>query len=107
MSALLSRQAIPAAPTGLALRRFLRNRLALLNVCVIVALIAISGGADFIAPFTYHYQSGDLNMPPGTRDVPTGRIHWLGTDDLGQDIFSRLLFGVRISFLIGLGADSM
>jgi len=91
----------------MALRRFLSNRLALLSVAIILALILLSVSADLIAPFTYHCDDTALNVAPGTRDEQSGRVHWLGTDDSGCDILSRLLYGVRVSMLIGLGADTM
>jgi len=54
--------------------------------------------ADFIAPY-----------PPGQQNlanfmVPPGPEHWLGTDTLGRDVFSRLIYGSRVSLLVGVSS---
>ncbi len=71
-------------------RRFSANRLALVGLLIIVALIVIAALAGTIAP--YSPTVGDL---AGSRLLPPGEKHWLGTDDLGRDIFSRILYGSR------------
>src|SRR5690349_16330569 len=54
--------------------------------------------ANFLAPATYAEQFRELpNVPPSSK-------HWLGTDDLGRDRFSRLLFGTRVSLLLAPAA---
>lgn len=54
--------------------------------------------ANFLAPASYSEQFRELpNSPPCSK-------HWLGTDDLGRDRFSRLLFGTRVSLLLAPGA---
>ena len=84
--------------TGLwrdALRRLLRSRLATLSAVLIALLILVAVFAPLIAP--YHYAAQDytaLTQPPS-------RAHWLGTDDLGRDILSRLIYGARISLAVG------
>ena len=58
-------------------------------------------GADFIAPYDPTVVSDQLNLPPFfSEDGST--THLLGTDDLGRDTLSRLIFGSRISLLVGL-----
>ena len=60
-------------------------------------LIAIF--ADFLAPYSYTKTNfGRLNEAP-TRDYP------LGTDNLGRDLLSRMIYGARVSMLVGLGAQ--
>jgi ABC-type dipeptide/oligopeptide/nickel transport system permease subunit len=54
--------------------------------------------ANFIAPASYAYQFRELP------DSPPSHEHWLGTDDLGRDRFSRLLYGARISLLLAPAA---
>jgi peptide/nickel transport system permease protein len=71
-------------------RRFSANRLALVGLLIIVALIAIAALAGVLAP--YSATIGDL---AGSRLLPPGEQHWFGTDDLGRDIYSRILFGSR------------
>ena len=71
-------------------RRFSANRLALVGLLIIVTLIAIAALAGVLAP--YSATIGDL---AGSRLLPPGEQHWFGTDDLGRDIYSRILFGSR------------
>jgi peptide/nickel transport system permease protein len=71
-------------------RRFSAHRLALVGLLIIVALIAIAALAGVLAP--YSATVGDL---AGSRLLPPSPEHWLGTDDLGRDIYSRILFGSR------------
>jgi peptide/nickel transport system permease protein len=71
-------------------RRFSANRLALVGLLIILALIAVAALAGTIAP--YSPTVGDL---AGSRLLPPGEKHWLGTDDLGRDILSRILYGSR------------
>lgn len=85
-------------PSGLRLfwLRFRRNKLAVVALCFIVFEIAIAIAAPWIAP--YDPYQGDFTA---TWQTPN-RLHWLGTDDLGRDVFSRLLYGARISISIGI-----
>ncbi|WP_377296752.1 ABC transporter permease [Rhizobium sp. SGZ-381] len=77
-------------------RRFSENRLALVGLFIILALIVIAGLADLISP--HNPVVGDLRnarlLPPGT----DGYI--LGTDDQGRDILSRLIHGSRLTLLV-------
>ena len=82
-----------------AARRLLRNKLAVAGGAVIVLLVVIALTADLIAPYSYTKTNfGRLNEGP-TRDYP------LGTDNLGRDMFSRMIYGARVSMLVGLGAQ--
>ena len=77
-------------------RRLLRSRLATVSAIVLVLLALIAIFAPFVAPYDYTAQDySALTQPPS-------REHWLGTDDLGRDILSRLIFGARISLAVGL-----
>jgi peptide/nickel transport system permease protein len=71
-------------------RRFSANRLALVGLLIILGLVAIAALAGVLAP--YSATVGDL---AGSRLLPPSAEHWLGTDDLGRDIYSRILFGSR------------
>lgn len=77
-------------------RRFAENRLALLGLAIILALVFIAIFADQLAP--HSAVQGDLRnarlLPPGTPG------YWLGTDDQGRDILSRLIYGSRITLLV-------
>ncbi len=80
-------------------RRLLRNRLAVLGGVVIITLSLVALCADFIAP--YHYAKANFlhayELP--NRDFP------LGTDPLGRDILSRIIYGARVSMLVGFVAQ--
>src|SRR5258706_3066946 len=93
----------PLAPprTRGVLRRFWRNKLAVVSMAVIVFFIMLAVLSDAIAPFRYSYQSDRINGPPGSMDSSSDTPHLMGTDDLGRDIFSRLLNSVRISLFVG------
>jgi len=77
-------------------RRLARNRLAMLGLAIVVIFILLAVFAPFIAPYDPARSSFGARLKP-----PSGE-HWLGTDELGRDMFSRLLFGARISLRIGL-----
>ena len=80
-------------------RRLRRNRLAVAGGAVIALLCFIAIFADFLAPLPYTKSNfGRLNEAP-SRDYP------LGTDQLGRDLLSRMIYGARVSMLVGLGAQ--
>src|SRR5438094_585591 len=80
-------------------RRLLRNRLALAGGIVVVLLCLVAIFADFLAPLPYTKSNfGRLNEAP-SREYP------LGTDQLGRDLLSRIIYGARVSMLVGLGAQ--
>lgn len=84
-----------------AFRRILRNRLAVAGGIVVMLLILIAVFADLLAPYSYTKTNfGRLNEAP-TRDYP------LGTDQLGRDMLSRMIYGARVSMLVGLGAQAI
>ncbi|MER9460164.1 ABC transporter permease [Mesorhizobium sp. M0387] len=71
-------------------RRFSANRLAFLGLLIIIALLLVAAFADVLAP--YSPTIGDLK---NARLLAPSAAHWFGTDDLGRDIYSRILFGSR------------
>jgi peptide/nickel transport system permease protein len=71
-------------------RRFSANRLALVGMLIIIALLVVAAFADVLAP--YSPTIGDLK---NARLLPPGAAHWFGTDDLGRDIYSRIVYGAR------------
>jgi len=82
-----------------AFRRLLRNRLAVAGGVVVIILCFTAILADLLAPYTYTKTNFDrLNEPP-SRDYP------LGTDHVGRDMLSRMIYGARVSMLVGLGAQ--
>ncbi len=82
-----------------AVRRLLRNRLAVAGGLVVIILCVLAILADVLAPLPYTKTNfGRLNEAP-SRDYP------LGTDQLGRDLLSRMIYGARVSMLVGLGAQ--
>lgn len=80
---------------GLVWRRLERHRLALASVGVMVVVSLLCLAAPLIAPYDFDaIDLGSIRQPPSLD-------HWLGTDDLGRDLFTRILYGGRISILIG------
>lgn len=77
-------------------RRFARNKIAVGAFFFIVFQIILAVAAPYIAP--YNPYKGDFLA---TWETPS-RLHWLGTDDLGRDVLSRLLYGARISISVGI-----
>lgn len=80
------------------LRKFLKNRLAIIGV-VLFAVILL---ASVFAPLLTSYDPLGVDMST-VLEAPS-REHILGTDKIGRDIFSRILYGGRISILVGLGS---
>lgn len=84
---------------SIAWRRFRRNKLAMFGMLVIVILIIFS----LLAPFISHYDPNEIDLYK-IESSPEG-THWLGTDELGRDMFSRLLYGGRVSLAVGIFAS--
>lgn len=80
----------------LAWRRFRRKKLALVAVAFIVMELIVAIFAPLLAPFDPY--AGDY---AATWQLPS-TTHWLGTDELGRDVLSRLIFGARISLAVGV-----
>ncbi len=79
-------------------RRFLRNKLALLGLVMITIVFLTAILAPIIA--THPPKAQDLTI---TLQNPSGE-HWLGTDELGRDVFSRIVYGTRIAVSVGLAS---
>lgn len=75
-----------------------KNKRAILGLTFIILLILVAIFADVIAP--YGMKEQDLSR---ALEFPSAD-HWLGTDDLGRDILSRILYGTRISLTVGVSA---
>jgi peptide/nickel transport system permease protein len=71
-------------------RRFSANRLAFVGLLIIIALLVVAALAGVLAPYSPTF--GDLK---GSRLLAPSAQHWFGTDDLGRDILSRILYGSR------------
>lgn len=94
-----STRAIPAPP-HLVRQRFRRHRLAMIGVSVLSLLALAAILAPVIAPYPLN-PTLDGRVLAMARQAPSWQ-HWLGTDELGRDQLTRILWGGRISLLIGL-----
>lgn len=82
-------------------RAFFRNRIALLGLGIVIVIVFCAITAPWIAP----YDPNAIN--PVDRLTPPGSTYFLGTDDFGRDIFSRLLYGASISIQIAIIAQGI
>jgi peptide/nickel transport system permease protein len=86
------------------LRRLVRRRTALFGMLVVLGVMLAAVFAPLVAPFDPLEQDiGQRLREPGWQDAQ-GRVHALGTDHLGRDILSRIVFGSRIALVVGLAA---
>ena len=104
MTDVISAEAAPQ-PQG-ALRRLLQRKLALIGLALIVVVTAGAIFAPWVAPFAPEDQMFDGLTLEGA-PMPPGDKFWLGTDLLGRDLFSRILFGARTSLVIGVVANGL
>ena len=88
----------PRATSSTTWRRFRRNRGAVFGLVVILAYVGMAVFANLVAPYDPLDGQLVLKLQPPTPD------HWLGTDELGRDLLSRLLFGARSSLEIQFSA---
>lgn len=91
------------SPLQIILMRFSRHRMAMISLFVMIVIFAISIFAKQIAPFEVdELKVGNYFVPFGTVDPASGRVHILGTDHIGRDYFSRLVYAGRISLSVAL-----
>jgi peptide/nickel transport system permease protein len=84
------------SPARRAMRRFLRHKLAVFGLVVVVAFVAIALAAPWIAPYDPIATSWSrIRKPPS-------ELHWFGTDENGRDVLSRLIWGARASLMAGV-----
>lgn len=79
-----------------ALAAFKQNKIAIIGLVILVAIIGTAVFADFIAP----YDVRELNVK--NRYQPPSMEHFLGTDEFGRDVFSRIIIGSRVSLMVGI-----
>jgi peptide/nickel transport system permease protein len=93
----------PASPRPELYRRawynFSRNRLSVIGLVVVLIIVILAAIGPYIAPYPAHSRAfvdfANANKPPSS-------AHWFGTDNIGRDILSRILFALRSALLMGL-----
>src|SRR5690606_29010295 len=88
----------PQSALYYAWRRFLRQRLAMIGLVIVLGLMIIGFGAPLLAPSDYRTASlMDANKFPSSE-------LWLGTDTIGHDFLTRVMYGTRTSLIVGFAA---
>jgi peptide/nickel transport system permease protein len=83
------------SPREIVWRQFRRNRGAMFGAVLLALIVLAALLAPLLAPFAPDDQLGESRLPPG-------REHWLGTDVFGRDIYTRVLYGGRLSLAVGV-----
>jgi len=86
------------SPSADAFRRLRRNPVAVVSGTIIILMIILAIFAPLIAPYAYDAQDRSYALLP----APADARHRLGTDQLGQDTLSRLIYGARVSLAVGV-----
>ncbi len=105
---LLNAEAMPeeVSQFQVVLNRFLRHRLAVIALSVLAVIVLLAIAAPFIAPFSpTEITVGNDFLAPGSQAADGVRVHWLGTDQIGRDYLSRLLYAARISLTVAVTAQ--
>jgi oligopeptide transport system permease protein len=84
-----------------ALRRLRKNKMAMIGLTILLGMVIIALLTPWIAPYEYDAQNLDLGAsPPST-------AHWLGTDVFGRDQLTRIMYGSRVSLMVGFIATTV
>jgi peptide/nickel transport system permease protein len=83
------------------LRRFMRNRPAVISVFVLGAIVLLAVFAPVVERHPYD------TMRLSARAKPPSAVHWLGTDRIGRDVWSRTIHGARVSLVVGFVATAI
>lgn len=83
-------------------RRLLKNKGAVVGMIFMILLVIAAVAAGFM----YDYNTDVIGMSPDIYAAPSA-AHWFGTDNIGRDIFARVLYGARYSLIIGIGSTAI
>jgi len=89
-----------ASPRNRVLSALLHRPLALTGLCGVALLVLIAAVGPLLAPDNPDQTSSHATAPPSL-------AHWMGTDQLGRDVFSRMIVGTRISLAVGVGSTAI
>jgi oligopeptide transport system permease protein len=81
--------------------RLKQNKLAMFGLCVVSFMVIIALITPWVAPYSYFEQNLDLGA------TGPSAAHWLGTDTLGRDLLTRIMYGSRISLMVGFLATAV
>jgi ABC-type dipeptide/oligopeptide/nickel transport system permease subunit len=90
----------PMSPRQMAVKRFLSHKPAVIATVILVLMVLFV----LLAPFTARYGINEAVGPPPNRYLTPRSEAWFGTDEIGRDLYSRLIYGTRVSLAIGLAA---
>jgi peptide/nickel transport system permease protein len=92
-------------PWQLAWARLRRDRVAIASAVVIIGIVIVALAAPWIAHVAGHTpdaQYSEIGLTPAGIPVGPNRTFWFGTDDLGRDVFTRVVYGTRFSLIAGV-----
>ncbi len=76
--------------------RLVKNKLAVIGLIMVLVLFFTAVFGPYLTPYDFLSQNLD------DRNLPMSMTHWFGTDDLGRDVFSRVLYGARTAFFVAI-----
>lgn len=96
-----ARRMVEKSPMQLAMARFSHNRIALVGLGVLALLVIVSILSPYISPYN------PIKRDVKNRNQPPSATHILGTDPLGRDVFTRIMWGGRVSLWVGLASVAL
>ena len=87
-----------------AFQSMITSRWALIGMLILLVVIFVAAFGPWLAPFDPNRQNIMMRLLEPGQEGAGGQVYWLGSDQLGRDVFSRLLYGARVSLLVGVAA---
>jgi peptide/nickel transport system permease protein len=87
-----------------ALKQFVRNPMGVVGALMLLLVVAVAVFAPWLAPYNPRER---VQVEPGDVLAPPDAEHWLGRDDAGKDVLSLLIYGARVSLVVGFTASFM
>ncbi len=95
------------SPAKMAMKRFLHHKGAVMALVTLAVLVVFVLLAPITARYGVNEQVFKTSAERPNQFLPPQSVAWLGTDDIGRDLYSRLIYGLRISLLIGIASAVM